>query len=668
MSIQRTGVLSLALGSSAVSQPRYRPDIDGLRAVAVLSVLGFHAFPEHVPGGFVGVDIFFVISGFLISGIIFRALTQGSFDLFDFYSRRVRRIFPALISVLITVWAFGWLVLLSDEYELLGKYIVAGAGFVLNLELAREGASYFNSASPLTHLWSLGVEEQFYLIWPLLLVVIWKFPKGQFAFIVAIATISFAACITATYSDPVSSFYLPSSRLWELSLGAALAYVQMKQAIVVGTNQNLSLQEFIAKRAVWSRLFNPDVRGIIGAVLLLFSFVSLGDVVFPSGWALIPSVGAMLIISAGSHSWINRKILSRHAVVFIGLISYPLYLWHWPLLVFLRIVSGWRVTLVSICIVILTAFFLAFLTYRYIELPLRQSRRKGEKVGALCASMAICACIGYLALVAVIPARSQAFNLDRYIRAATEEFPPNNKFWGSGRLIKLGTGSKSTLFIGDSHIFQYYSRIEKVLSDHPLNSHGAVFAGRGGCAFGTHEITEFRRIQHGCKQFFDDAIEYGQNPHVDRIVIGAFWALWFAKGDGALRRGSKRALDSLEGIVKDYLSKGKRVYLVLDVPFGMNLAPKLMIRRTLFPPDFSVDIKPFSRAEMDRIASPIIFKLIEIAERTGAIVIDPMTSLCEATTCSAVTPTGEPMYWDVSHLRPSYVREHVRFLDGTVLD
>jgi peptidoglycan/LPS O-acetylase OafA/YrhL len=151
--------------------PKYRPDIDGLRAIAVLSVIAFHAFPNWAVGGFTGVDIFFVISGYLISTIIFDNLDKGTFSFGDFYGRRIKRIFPALLTVLITCYLFGWLTLLADEFKQLGKHLVAGAGFVSNLVLWSEAGYFDNSAEtkPLLHLWSLGIEEQFYLIWPILL-------------------------------------------------------------------------------------------------------------------------------------------------------------------------------------------------------------------------------------------------------------------------------------------------------------------------------------------------------------------------------------------------------------------------------------------------------------------------------------------------------------------
>jgi len=199
--------------TNAVPQLSYRPDIDGLRAIAVLAVMAFHATPGFLPGGFAGVDVFFVISGFLISKIILRALAQRNFSCLDFYARRVLRIFPALILILIAVWVCGWLLLLPDKYQLLGEHTVAGAGFMANFSLYGDFGWYFGlGTDPLLHLWSLGVEEQFYLLWPLFLIAIWKFGQRRLFLIVTVATLSFVLNVTAASSYPLACFYLPWNR------------------------------------------------------------------------------------------------------------------------------------------------------------------------------------------------------------------------------------------------------------------------------------------------------------------------------------------------------------------------------------------------------------------------------------------------------------------------
>ena len=212
----------MPLSHKNLFRPKYRPDIDGLRALAVLSVVGFHAFPKSIKGGFIGVDVFFVISGYLISAIIFENLKNKSFSFSEFYARRVRRIFPALALVLIACHVFGWFVLLSDEYKQLGRHIAAGSGFVSNMVLWSEAGYFDNSADtkPLLHLWSLGIEEQFYLAWPMLLWLAWKSRINLLGVTVVILLASFYLNVAEVKKDVIGAFYSPITRFWELLVGS----------------------------------------------------------------------------------------------------------------------------------------------------------------------------------------------------------------------------------------------------------------------------------------------------------------------------------------------------------------------------------------------------------------------------------------------------------------
>ncbi|MGN0917630.1 MAG: acyltransferase family protein [Oxalobacter sp.] len=206
----------------------WRPDIDGLRALAVFAVFAFHAFPKikFLKGGFVGVDIFFVISGFLISSIIFSQLEKGTFSFWDFYSRRIRRIYPVLLTVLIACLGFGWFYLLADEYMQLGKHIAGGAGFISNFVLFFEKGYFDNDSAtkPLLHLWSLGIEEQFYIFWPLIFWLSWKKKLNGFTVALVIAIISMWMNIHWYKTKPEMDFFLPHTRVWELLCGAMLAW------------------------------------------------------------------------------------------------------------------------------------------------------------------------------------------------------------------------------------------------------------------------------------------------------------------------------------------------------------------------------------------------------------------------------------------------------------
>jgi peptidoglycan/LPS O-acetylase OafA/YrhL len=336
--------------------PKYRPDIDGLRALAILSVVGFHVSHERIPGGFIGVDIFFVISGFLISTIIFKGLEAGNFSFIEFYSRRIKRIYPALIIVLSFVFLAGWFTLLPEEYKQLGKHVAGGGVFISNILLWNE-SGYFDSAAetkPLLHLWSLAIEEQFYIFWPLLLAFVWKRKWSFITITSTVGTISFVINICLLIKNPATSFYLPAPRFWELMVGGILAYIELHKPYLNSKFKN--------------------TQSILGLALLIIGFTYINQSrLFPGWWALLPVFGAFFIISAGPKAWINNYLLSNRVVVWFGLISFPLYLWHWPLLSFARILYGGypsgyiKVTLVFI------AIFLSYITYIFLEKPIRSS-------------------------------------------------------------------------------------------------------------------------------------------------------------------------------------------------------------------------------------------------------------------------------------------------------
>lgn len=333
----------------------YRADIDGLRAVAVLSVIGFHYFPGLFPGGFIGVDVFFVVSGFLISRIIFRELESRRFSLFGFYGRRIRRIFPALIIVLAACLAVGWGHLLPPQFAALGKHALGGASFSSNFLLWKE-SGYFDASAitkPLLHLWSLGVEEQFYLLYPALM---WAASKRRIPPIIAVSVLGLASFVlnaTSVHGDRAMDFYSPQTRFWELMVGAAMAALPKEQ----------------------SGAFSSDAHSAAGILMLgMGVFLLDKNSEFPGWLALLPVVGAALLISSGQHAWVNRSLLSRRLMVWIGLISFPLYLWHWPLLSFAHLLTYQEPSVPLRLALLALSILLAWLVYALVERPIRRSR------------------------------------------------------------------------------------------------------------------------------------------------------------------------------------------------------------------------------------------------------------------------------------------------------
>ena len=311
---------------SSLPHPKYRSDIDGLRAVAVLAVCLFHAFPKEIHGGFIGVDIFFVISGFLISTIIFQSLNKNSFSFLEFYARRIRRIFPALITVLLAVFVAGWFILFPDEYKQLGKHILGGALFVSNFVLWRE-SGYFDAAAetkPLLHLWSLGIEEQFYIIFPVAIWAAWKARLNWITLVIVIALTSFAINMTHVYKDAVWTFYQPQARFWELMIGSALALLVMDMSGRAGKT-HASLDR-LAIKTVYAQGTRKTAGATLDNIVSLLGafFIAIGlwkihkETPFPGMWALSPTLGAAFLIGAGPLAVVNKWLLSQHVSVWFG--------------------------------------------------------------------------------------------------------------------------------------------------------------------------------------------------------------------------------------------------------------------------------------------------------------------------------------------------------------
>ncbi len=357
-------------------------------------VVNFHGFPDAMPGGFIGVDIFFVISGFLITSIIARELGADRFSLITFYNRRIRRIFPALIVVLCAVLVLGWLWMLPAPYAALSRDVAASAAFAANIALLLQ-SGYFDIESakkPLLHLWSLGIEEQFYLFWPLILMLAAR-QRWSLRWVAgAIAVASFVLNVALIGSDPVATFYLPLTRAWELLAGAVLA-------------------------CGWNRIDQSEAAGnrrAIAGVVLIVAAAAVLNVhrAFPGWWALLPVAGSALLLSAPA-SWINRAVLSWPPMVWIGLISYPLYLWHWPLLVMFAIIKSEPLTLIDRELILLSSALLAWGTYWFIERPFRFGRPVPIKAASLAGAMAVVAIAG----VIVFEGRGFDFRLPGEIRA-----------------------------------------------------------------------------------------------------------------------------------------------------------------------------------------------------------------------------------------------------------
>lgn len=664
------------------AHPVYRPDIDGLRAVAILSVVAFHAFPLYLPSGFVGVDVFFVISGFLISTIIFRGLQRGDFSFAEFYAHRIKRIFPALIVVLSACYAFGWFVLLPDEFKQLGKHMVAGAGFVQNFVLWRE-IGYFDTLAelkPLLHLWSLAIEEQFYLIYPVLIFVIWRFGLNVLTMLLLLSLASFGLNVSRVSANPTEMFFMPHTRFWELLAGAVLAYLQLfNNAKVASWMQSWAFHPMLFRHPPQSARRVAVLNNVLSAVGLLLIVSALGLInkskPFPGYWAALPVLGAFLLILAGPKAWVNRFILANRLMVFIGLISYPLYLWHWPILAFARVVEG-EIPSRQIQIgAVVLSFVLAWLTYSVIERPIRFGKKTWLKTAALSTLLFVVGYVGHNAFERNgLEFRTKQFNI--FSKASEEwEYPgklDNYSHDGTHFFYQKSGRQSLTVFVGDSNIEQYWPRIETLIAGDPNGINGALFKTGGGC-LAIPEQPHAPSHKH-CSDLLPAVLKLvKQKAEVSTIVIGNQWNAYLAFGSNMAKKYGVEspeyadALAKLAGYIRELRALDKRVFLVLNIPISNALDPKYMVKRDLqaFPRVFSIQNGGIARADLEVAYGKIQSDLARVAIDAGAVVINPMDSLCTSH-CMGIDTEGEPIYRDFTHLRPSYVRRHADFMDATM--
>ncbi|MDL2336855.1 MAG: acyltransferase [Pseudomonadota bacterium] len=372
ISVRRDDLNALPPGNalpSAQVAPGYRTDVDGLRGIAVLSLLAVHLFPQlSRGGGLVGVDIFFVVSGFLISNTLFRAHNAGQFNLADFYGHRIERVVPSLCVVLLSCLVFSFLFAPPNELRQIGKHVVAAVLFISNFAMWREvGSAGLSSAgTPLFHLWALAFEVQFYLLWPIAVTCLVGCERRTMAVIGGLLALSFLLNLAFVDSNPNATFLLPPTRLWELMVGAMLAClsdpVRCGPMAWLRTTLAMGVHPWYPEFFAWA-----GVAMLSGAVLLIDNTQQ-----FPGWWALLPTVGTFALLAAGPQASVNRLVLSHPILRFYGVISYPLYLWHWPLLSF-PVSLGMPLTNELRVIILISSVVLAALTHELFEKPVRSS-------------------------------------------------------------------------------------------------------------------------------------------------------------------------------------------------------------------------------------------------------------------------------------------------------
>ncbi len=640
--------------------PNYRPDIDGLRAIAILPVVFFHAFPQLIPGGFIGVDIFFVISGYLISTILFKSIERGQFSFLEFYQGRIRRLFPALLLMLTVSLLIGRNMLIGHEWRSLGAQVAAGLGFYQNFHLLHQ-VGYFDTAAelkPMLHLWSLSIEEQYYLVFPLILVLSRK-KKWLLGLIVFFAMASFSADLVVGRTHIARSFFLPYTRFWELLGGAVLAWAGLNVPRWAESPQPRRLHSLLS---------------LAGFALILTGVFAFNSGMAYPGWrALLPVLGAIALIGAGRHGLINRMVLSNPAAIFIGRISYPLYLWHWPILSFMTIANGHRPDPVKALAAIAASLVLSWLTYTLVEKPIRNaSPPKPRIVPVLLGCGLIVALVGAEARHFAKPYDTATMNIINSWEFRGYPLPAGARQDPVSQRLFLGDNPRrKILFLGDSHALQYGNLLGELWRQRARNGTPPQII-----------------IDHTRPDFpLDLSADEAADPGIQTVVLSSFWALHYldgkvnqkirccgtglmgviGKANAPLTPTEMEHLDQrLEASIRQIQASGRHVILILDNSFGEETSPRFMLKRSLLEGIHPVSTSLDRATMLDRDGTARRH-VLAVAAKTGITVIDPLATLCPGDHCITRTAEGIPVNKDYDHLSLNTVLHHIHYLDDLIL-
>ncbi len=626
----------------STTEVRHRRDIDGLRALAIVPVLLFHARIGGFSGGFVGVDVFLVISGFLITGLLTNDIARSRFSIAAFYERRARRILPALFVVLAASAVAAHVLLLPGELQEYGESLLATVVFSSNIYFWSR-AGYFDrpaETKPLLHTWSLAVEEQFYIIYPLFLFLVSRYWRRHVpAAIAFVLSLSFALNVWGTATHRVANFYLAPGRGWELLVGAVLATGVIPQSR--------------------HRILDTAL-GFLGLGMILYSVAVFSPATaFPGTSALVPVIGTALIIYSGADGdTVVARALAWRPLVFIGLISYSLYLWHWVLLVFGRYYVVHALTVVQTATLLATAFLLASLSWRFVESPFRGRNGFGTRRWIFTSALTASFAIGVYGVIARV-----GQGLPGRFDAATRTIVFGWRDSWSRRdacnthICFVGTESQSPSFIlwGDSHAGALAPVVEEIAKERRL---------RGIVAFGNAcvPILRLRRYdldRADCAAFEDSVMALVDAMHIPTVVLHARWGQ-LTEGIGldplaapALLTPSRRVSDNpaeLDTLLRTTLAelqrRDVRIVIVASVPEVAYNVPATLgrTRRT----GKALEISPRAADFMTRQTRAFAI-LRRAASDFGATLVFPHERLCDATSC-AVARDGHSLYTDDTHL------------------
>ncbi len=615
----------------------YRPDIDGLRAIAVLSVVFFHAFPNILQSGFIGVDIFFVISGYLITSIIIRNQSKNQFSFLDFYSRRIKRIFPALLSMMAFTYLFGIYFFTSDEFQYLGKHLLAGSTFTSNFVLYSE-INYFDKLAELKiflHLWSLAIEEQFYIFFPLILFLAHKFNINRLLLILFLFFLSFITNIYFINTNPSFVFYNPLTRVWELLMGSLLAYMAIHK------------DELIKYSGILPTFLKNNINNIfsfLGFFLLIISLRYIhDDLSFPGYYGFVVVLSAFLIIAAGRDAVLNRFVLSNRILVFFGLISYPLYLWHWVLLVIPKIIYGEAPSIITTIALMVLAVLISTATYFFIEKPIRFGKNKNTTKILILLMVAVAVLAWDVYKSNGYPQRDKEivkeinsgdidhydfhnYHLNSYFSCTPDLIYKESISWQKfKRCYQSKNNTKiDVALVGDSHAEHLYIGFADAFKDKNVVSY-----------------IKNAPPSLNNKHFQNIYNEIIKNKDIEDVYIAAFWSFRVRYVPP-----NKTLYDELNETSKALIDAGKKVYIIGDVP-GFKIDPTLCKyeRKLRNYTHCSEPIKNNNRRNK-KISENLALLAQEI---NGLNYIEISEALCDNEKCH-MNKNGQLLYRDGNHL------------------
>ncbi len=607
---------------------RYRPEIDGLRAIAVIPVIFFHAGFQLFSGGFVGVDVFFVISGYLITTIILAELEARQFSLLTFYERRARRILPALYVVMASCLPFAWLWLMPSDAKEFSSSALAVLGFASNIFFWRQG-DYFDASTelkPLLHTWSLGVEEQFYVLFPIFLMLAWKLGRKRIVVLLAIvALLSLVLAEFAISRKPDATFFLLPTRGWELAIGSLIAfYLEGKERVQ----------------------FPPalhQILSLVGLGLIAFGVLAFSEeTVFPGFSALIPTVGAGLIIVFGSPETFVGRLLASRVFVGVGLVSYSAYLWHQPLLSFARHRAFTEPHDVVIVLIVVLTFGLAYVTWRYVERPFRQQKTIPKRLVWRC-SLASAVVLAMCAVGLQITTAEQHDRLRRDadalsrlhtclfdLKQTVETLVQNHCTSVQPSAIRTAGGQTRTspvyVLYGDSLAASLYPGLVRVFGERAIIQ-------LTGTSCRAIRIEGDRRCENFYNWFVDS---YVPNNRMDGIVVTSSWLKTYEKlGDKIFRAKLDALFEKL---------KAKRV-IVYSQPASLSLD----IHRYVYKlENFGMEVPINLEVDADNLDA-VNAALNEETSKFDFEFIDASQLFCSNTKC-LVAKDGMFYFWDTVHL------------------